>query len=43
MAKSNNTNESKKVVFGKRSVGKHNKQKNAKDKSVSVYRGQGRS
>lgn len=42
MAKSNNANDSKKVVFGKRSVGKHNKQKNAKSKSVSAYKGQGR-
>jgi hypothetical protein len=43
MAKSNNSNDSKKVTFGKKSVGKHIKQKNAKSKSVSVYRGQGRS
>ena len=33
---------SKKIVFGRRRVGKHKKTKGPKEKNISPYRGQGR-
>lgn len=43
MKKIKDSASSDKVTFGRRKIGKHSKQKNVRDKSVSVYKGQGRS
>ena len=42
MAKAKGSGESRKIQFGKRRKGKAQKRKGPKDKSVSVYRGQGK-
>jgi hypothetical protein len=42
MAKSKSSNESRKVVFGKRKGGKAQKSRGPKDKPVKKYRGQGK-
>jgi len=42
MAKSKSSGEVKKITFGKRRKGYAKKRKGPKDKSVSVYKGQGK-